>query len=168
MSSLYHSLTNEVFLPGCIFISTIFKSTYLRIKFELIKRVLSWSTEIQILQKLSANRSKKSNYVTPTDSIAVTRGDSLARSTDQSPPTESMGPGVFSSSLVTWLFEWLFSGNIAEKSAKLLLQSISGFQLNRESTELNMSFYHIERACELHGTKMTRHGLLHQGLTSAD
>ena len=37
MSSLYHSLTNEVFLPGCIFIFTIFKSTYLRIKFELIK-----------------------------------------------------------------------------------------------------------------------------------
>ena len=64
MSSLYHSLTDEVFLPECIFIYAIFKSTYLRIKFELIKRVLSWSTEILILQKLSTNRSKKSNYVT--------------------------------------------------------------------------------------------------------
>ena len=27
---------------------------------------------------------------------------------------------------------------------------------------------HIERACELHGVKMTRHDLLHKGLTSAD
>ena len=26
----------------------------------------------------------------------------------------------------------------------------------------------MERACELHGVKMTRHGLLHKGLTSAD
>ena len=27
---------------------------------------------------------------------------------------------------------------------------------------------HIERACQLHDVKMTRHGLLHKGLTSAD
>ena len=27
---------------------------------------------------------------------------------------------------------------------------------------------HIERACELHGAKMTQHGLLHKGLASAD
>ena len=27
---------------------------------------------------------------------------------------------------------------------------------------------HIESACQLHGVKMTRHGLLHKGLTSAD
>ena len=26
---------------------------------------------------------------------------------------------------------------------------------------------HIERACQLHGVKMTRHGLLHKRLTSA-
>ena len=27
---------------------------------------------------------------------------------------------------------------------------------------------HIERACQLHDVKMTRHGLLHKSLTSAD
>ena len=27
---------------------------------------------------------------------------------------------------------------------------------------------HIERACQLHYMKMTRHGLLHKGFTSAD
>ena len=27
---------------------------------------------------------------------------------------------------------------------------------------------HIERACQLHDVKMSRHGLLHKGLTSAD
>ena len=27
---------------------------------------------------------------------------------------------------------------------------------------------HIESACQLHGAKMTRHGLLHKRLTSAD
>ena len=27
---------------------------------------------------------------------------------------------------------------------------------------------HIESACQLHGAKMTQHGLLHKGLTSTD
>ena len=27
---------------------------------------------------------------------------------------------------------------------------------------------HIEMACQLHDVKMTRHGLLHEGLTSAN
>ena len=41
----------------------------------------------------------------------------------------------------------------------------AGINLRLSHRDCNI---HIERVCQLHDVKITRHGLLHKGLTSAD
>ena len=72
------------------------------------------------------------------------------------------------SSLSTWI---QVVGNQTEtrldKNVQLVIQvkemiSILCCSIHRDHS------IHIERTCQLHDMKMTRHGLLHRGLTSAD